>query len=475
MQKHKLFELLKPLSHKEMKQLRKLVISPYFLKHGKTIELFDFLFPFHPDYDNHKVSDSNISDVLYPQENYNSQRIRDVKSYLVEVVEYYLVITHLEQEPLEKSRLLISKLFKRNMMESLAYEFQAVEKALKSEKNRNENGLWLTYYMSFLTFQSKEKNEVFYGVETSSAQKVMDNWLRWIYATTLKLANELEENRNLSESNTAFSQLIETIKVFPFHKTDLLIVALEKIYNLQSHKRMEDYYELKEFTLEKRHLLHYSIQYKCVQSLFHYLVVEGFKNKPLMASEDYALWKSIGLEIELNYNGNISSASFYNGAIELMKHRKVEQAEEFINKYSVFLSPEVKKTILNFTLANLYFLKRDFDRCFDYLIKTDISLLGILKLTYKQLQLMVFYERGEYELVKSYLDSFRHYIKNRGLDEKLFNSLLSTYKVFVHVINFKEKPYDKNKLEKLKSFLAEQEHRPSLYGWFMQKIKEMER
>lgn len=475
MQKHKLFELLKSLTLKEMKQLRKLVISPYFLKHGKTIELFDFLLPHHPEYNNHKVNDTSISEALYPQENFNSQRIRDVMSYLVEVVEDYLVINYINQEPLEKSRLLVSTLYKRNMPDSLTYEFQAIGKFLKSEKNKNENGLWLTYYMSFLAFQSKEKNEVFYGNELTSAQIVMGNWLRWLYVVTIILANELEENRNLPESKSVFRQLLSTIKEFPFPKTDLLIIALEKIYNLKTGKRMEDYNELKSFTLEKRHFLHYTIQYKCIQALFHFLLVEGLKNKTLMVSDDYSLWKSIGLELELKYNGNISSATFYNGAIELMKRRKTEEAEEFINKYSEFLSPDVKKTILNFTLANLYFLKKDFDKCIDCLIKTDIALLGILKLTYKQLQLMVFFEKGEYELVKSYLDSFRHYIKNKGLDEKLFSALNSSYKVFVRLVSIKEKPYNKKSLEKLQSYYKELEYKPSLGGWFLQKFKEFER
>ncbi|QQS28752.1 MAG: hypothetical protein IPM47_18205 [Sphingobacteriales bacterium] len=475
MQNHKLFVLLNSLSPKEMRQLRKLVISPYFKKHGKCIEFFDLLHSLHPDFTDENLNLAVLYKILYPNEPFNSQRLRDIMSYLVEIVEHFLALSYLKQEPLEKSRILINKLYRNNMLDSLSYEIRIAEKYLKDKSKKNENALWLEYYISFITFQIKEKNEVFYGIEVNSANQVLENWLRWLYVSTLNMASELEENRSLPKSSSVFTQILTTIRNLQFQKTDLIVVAMEMIYKLQWSKKLEDYMELKNFFLEKRNELHYQVQYKCIQALFHYLLVEGFKNEALMKLDDYSLWKSIGLEIELNFTGNISSASFYNGAVELMKKRQIEQAEEFIHKYSGFLTNDVKKTILNFTLANLYFLKKDFNLSFDYLIKTDLARLGVLKMTYKQLQLMLFYERGEYSLILSYLDSFRHYIKNKGLGEKLYNSLFSSYKVFIRLVSIREKPYDKKSLEKLKTYLETLENRPNLSGWLKQKIKEMER
>lgn len=476
-QNYKLFELLSHIPKKELANLRKLLVSPFFVRHQKTIELFDYLVQFHPHFSSPELSRQSMYEALHPNKQFNSQQLRDVMSFLVEAVEHFLVFRSLQEQPNEYTRLLYAKLAALGMQSYLEKNLQKTKRELQQEYPKGLNTLFYNFETETRLFRIKEDGSINNSLRAKQYVPVFEAFMKWLYPKMLEQALVLCSNNSLYESGM-FSQTIPLLQQMPFPKDGMVIEIYHKLLALQLNKRAEDYADLKDFFLHHQQQMELELQMLCVGKLFEYLNFAAINTPhPILNSDDYLLWKQIARELEIRVNGVLSPAVFYNGAVETIRRNQQISLSEYIKQYAPYLPAEkAQNGIVDYVWAIFFFKEGDYDRCLDYLSKIAPKKLDFLRFEYRALLIRVFFEKREFELAAIQLDSFRHYIKDEELPHEVVKLYWNFYRIMVRLVKlYRETQSNKAKAQKarkLLQYLHSLSPKPLTTDWLIKKINQ---
>ncbi|MFN4255795.1 MAG: hypothetical protein ACK4Q5_12400 [Saprospiraceae bacterium] len=188
---------------------------------------------------------------------------------------------------------------------------------------------------------------------------------------------------------------------------------------------------------------------------------------------DYFDLIEFGLENNLFItNGIFETWRFNNFVIIAVRLGKFEWAENLIHKYKEYIKESERDSIVSFNLARLYYNQKRFYLVLDLLRNVEYSDL-LINLNSKSLLLSTYYELNEYEMLDSFMESFRVYL-NRHKDISL-----QARKSFLNFIKFTRRlirltPGDKNAIQKLRDDLQKEKSSTVNFEWLMEKITELE-
>ena len=151
--------------------------------------------------------------------------------------------------------------------------------------------------------------------------------------------------------------------------------------------------------------------------------------------------------------------------------RKLDWAEEFINKTSTELPEKLKESMTNQAYANLYFLKGEFNKALGFVNRVNYD-YPLHKIDTKTLTFRIYYELGDWEHAISLLDTTRQYVVNTKDLAKIFRERnLNFVKYASELIRRKTTGNYKDielTLQKLKA-----EKTVELSGWLKRKFEEL--
>jgi tetratricopeptide (TPR) repeat protein len=126
--------------------------------------------------------------------------------------------------------------------------------------------------------------------------------------------------------------------------------------------------------------------------------------------EHYRLLKySIENDLYPKVGNYFSEASYVIVASESLINKDFEWAEKFIEEFKHKLKSEVRENAYTFCMANLNYRKGNYEKALKFLVKVSIEDI-YYQLKVKNLQIKIHYELGNYEMCKSVIDSFRHFL-----------------------------------------------------------------
>ncbi len=129
--------------------------------------------------------------------------------------------------------------------------------------------------------------------------------------------------------------------------------------------------------------------------------------------ETLDLYKS-ALELDLLLeNGLLSRFAYNNIVAAALRAGETAWAEDFIHRYRNFLEKKYRDVTHSLNLARVAYNRRDYKTALLHLQRADYKDL-INNLIAKTLQLKIFYELGEYDLLESHLASMRTYIRRQA-------------------------------------------------------------
>lgn len=458
-----------------MRQLQKLVVSPYFKRHSKTVDLFNYLQDFHPNYRDDALKPENLSGILYPDEPYVSQRVRDVMSFLLEVAEHYLVLKYLKQNPNKKNEILATQLYYQNIPPYLETELNAMDRELHKTPVSDVSALKLGYELARLKFQMQPISVSYYHwYEQSPYHNVVEQWLALVYAELLGHSAEIFASDSDDSFTSVLPQLVELLEKIDFDKNSLIIRVYTCVYHLAKNPTVQNYDLLKELTLNNKHQLPAVVLHKCLSTLLNNLMRRAFADQALLTSEDYMLWKLMAIDAELDLTQTLSAEIFFNMVVEYIKRGNPLQALNFINQYSHHLTIN-DIFIVDYTMAMVSFADNDFEKTLQYLNKVEVNKLNALRFQYKQLLIMTMYELGEYNVALHQLDTYRHYIKKAKLKNILNKTYYDFYKIMITLVKTVSKPYNQKSVDNLRKYWKSSNLRPTMMGWVIKKIAELDK
>lgn len=112
-------------------------------------------------------------------------------------------------------------------------------------------------------------------------------------------------------------------------------------------------------------------------------------------------------------NGLLSRFAYNNVVAIALRAGEAAWAEDFIHRYRVFLEKKYRDVTFSLNLARVAYTRRDYKTALLHLQRADYKDL-INNLIAKTLQLKIYYELGEYDLLESHLASMKTYIRRQA-------------------------------------------------------------
>lgn len=454
----RIYQVLITNSAHEHNRFLKFLHSPYFNVHQGVIELGELII-------NHIRKDlifpekENIWFKIYPKEEFNSTKFRKLCSDLLIRYEDFLMIENLHGNKLLQNTLVIDqiqkrkilpltqksiangkKLFERTIEKSSAYYYNLFEfeksiynlkseyekKAIKKVENRNINIDAISRCL-----------DQFYIIEKLRLACDLATWQRIYKIEEKPLEVEIILkllNRNELLNNPAISLY-----------RNMYLMLTEKDSN-------SNYQQLK--TLYKKQIDILSSQEKreILDSMISYCVGRADKGDEYYLGQMLEMY-DIGIASEIILlNDELSPTTFRNYVLVCLRLELFDKAEEFIHSQAKLLNENHRENAVNFSLARIYFYKKEFDKVVESLFSVDFENI-FYRVNATLLLLATYYSMEEFITLESQIDSFLSFLRReKSLIESRKAPSLNFTKFLKRLISLP--PNETKKLRKLKSDIA---------------------
>ena len=469
MSKSKLYKLLHVLSKRELQDFRLFLLSPYHNQSQTILALFDYIRPFHPDFNHKKLERNLIFTALKPNKPFDNKYVVDRLSDLNRLAEDFLAIQYIKKTPKENRAAFRKMLLKRQDQERYLQETnKEIDKLSIKPRLGWEYSLelWSLHHAVFThphtqLFDAKTDDVLF-------ANKYLDE----TYAI-LKLRYGLHQlfRAGIFSDHSTIPFLDSIIEQYATSGHPIIQLYLHAIAYFTKENQQESWEAICTLFLDNIELLPPDEK---VVFLFA-LANAGnklAKNKSSAYYGEILLLYQKGLEHKFwEFLGDFPSITFKNIASIGAFTKENVWTYHFIDTYKQFLQKNEKEDTVAYALAYLEFYSGHYQKALDYLNQAPLLKLED-KLRNRSLQCRCLYELDSVTL-HSCLDNFTTFLKNQAFK----NEVKQSYKNLIYAIRLlnknkgkygidtKAKEVLRTKLEKRTSYIA--------YDWIMQKLEEL--
>jgi tetratricopeptide (TPR) repeat protein len=402
---------------------------------------------------------------------YDDARFRRINSELFKHFQKFLINQELENTRILQAQLLLESANKRRIKKLINTSIEESKQALKKTVNKSSELYLFKYQIEKNLFYLNEGNLTTATKEIEIISEYLD---KFFIAEKLKYYCEILGREYLS--NVRYSlDFIDEIMEF-IRSQDLSGDLVIQIYLLISRILSDPdsdagYFKLKELLfnnymhfegIEQQELFGALINY-CSRKInlgsnqFHEEVIEIFEfifQKEIILNETYIT--------PIKFNTIITSS---------LRMGNFNFAVKFVDEYQEFIPESQRKDIVSFSLAQIYFYKKDFERAIDYL-QTVEYLDDTINRRARILLLATYFEMGQVNAFLNYSESLRVFLGR--LSRKVSKDIIKSYTNFINVsrkiINLN--PGDKENISKIEKEIDKYTKNIINESWLREKLEE---
>lgn len=464
MKNSKLIKILKTFSKEEIKEFEKLINSPFFSTGRNLLPFFKAVKRFYPDFNDDRLTDEHIFKFLYPGKPYKKSTMGKLNADLMKLGLEYLKQLSFRNYPVYEKILLSNTCNERKLYSIAKKLILDSDSFLESQKfNRKYYARkeFITGAMQNFVFNTgKLENIIEY---TGITNKLVVE--KFIYLGMTGYINQIIY-KNAYKSNIESEILVKFIDSLDLkyfvEKLELKNSPADKfllinIYSILSWKHLDNddyYFKLKNLTFQHFDLFELDLQNLMLIILKYLLTFKktkfNFKDSEneIFEINKFSLKKGTYINAPLNCFPKKDFVTYFETGFELQEY---EWSENFIKKYSKYLSENEKSDAVNYCKASLAFAYKNYDSCLDFLnlinVKDEFEKTFIYSM-----RSAVFYEKGLYEEVLYILDNYLKFI-NR--ESKIRQDRKQNHINFINavksLVNLKLKPDNLKKFDLEKS------------------------
>ena len=418
--------ILRTLSKKEERELRKWLNSPAHNHREDVVTLFEYLMAGQHLYEEKFLEKERVFSRIFSNEPYDDAKLRQSMHFLLKSVEEFLIYQEQQSDEVRARMALASVFRKRKLDRAFTKAIKAVEVQQEKANYRNEQYLRNEYLLQL------EKYSFYDGKKRTTEM-------------------------NLQEVSDALDLTFVADKL----RQGCLMIAHQSVYKAQYNIGLLEY--IIEYVDRQKLMLHhpaiavYFYGYKAItdesgKQYFENLRQEIQKHRtsfPKSELRDIYLLYRQGLENEiLLENGVVSPFTFRNAVGAALRLKEYDWVEHFIHQYKKALPPDYRESFFLHSLARLNFEKGDYGSAMQLLAQTDFD-DTLINLNAKSMLLKIYYELDEYDALESLLESMRAYLKRK----QLMGAYRSNYHNFIRFTRklVRVNPFDEQEKSALKS------------------------
>lgn len=442
----KLVNFLRTFSEEEFTEFEEFLESSYQKAGRNLLPFLKLLKRFHPGFTSNELTEEYIFRNLKPGAAYSDKKsqniIRTLSSSLLKAVEDFLFISRLKTDEIQKNRILLEEILKRNIHKYFGQYLERASVSLDKDDMNFDARLQEWYNLEKLNsgYHSAvfEMNKFFEHNSKAFGYLSISFWLELLNIAKLNLLSL--DNRRVNIENEMVNVFLESadfekvINLFKGHKYYTNLCFNYYIYRSLAGKKDFSFYEkAKKIFYDNRDSISRHDKNYFYSDLINFLQYGPIYNRSDQKAEHLSVIKSCLEDKGYKLNdADFMHPNFYRNAILLAESMNEHKwAEEFIEKFSDELNPEIRDNMKHYSGALINYSKGEFEKAL-----TEIS-----KIRYEQaffgtdikvLMLRIFYELDLFEQALYLIDAFKHYIKTSPNLSKDFteahNNYLNYYK-----------------------------------------------
>ena len=438
MQNSKFTDLLKTLTPIELRWFVEYVHSPIFNKHERLIKLIDVFYQQAPSYIAKELDRKNLFSFLFPREKYKEQKISDLISYLVKLLEEFVAYLRYKKQPILQKQYLLTELRERALNKSFQSVYRALNSMIEASEHRDEG----YYHQRFLLETESDlffmKKEVRSGDDT--LQKKVDNLDFFYLSVKLKNFCEMINRKNIISTEYNLRMMDDILNylennILEFEAVPAITIYYKILLTLTDSGDEIHYTQLKEilaenalqFSMEEARQMYDYAQNYCIKKIN--------RGNTSYSVELFNLYKLL-LENKIIFEGKYLSQWDYKNIVSTgLRLEEFKWTEKFIEDYKEKIFPEFRNNAYVYNRASYFYSTENYGNALKLLQKVEFTDL-FYHLGSKSMLLKMYYELDEDEPFYSLVDTFNMYLKR--------NKLISHYQYEVHfnLIKFSKKTFN---------------------------------
>ncbi|MFK7906894.1 MAG: hypothetical protein AB8B69_17305 [Chitinophagales bacterium] len=447
MQQRKIIQVLKSFSTKELKSLEKFVESPYFNENQYIISLFAFLKKYAPKFSSPQLTTENAFFYVFPRDPYKEQTITKLLSKLYKIIEAFIahekygkqaILQKINTMDYHNNRLLF-KFFPSQLKEALK---------LQSKVKYQDNTYFYNQYLiegqnSF--FQSIHDERIA-DVNFQNKNDYLD--IHFLISKLMLFCLMLNRQRsvNIEYDFTMMEDLLHFLEKNPYQDNPIIALWHKGLLLLRTPNNVDIYQDLKKL------LEQYGDLQRLEETRILYTFLENASKEVIKTSKAYYedLFQLYDKQLKMGLfytDGYLLPAIFKNISTIALRLEKYDWAENFMEENRQRLLPEARTDLYNYCRADMFFHQENYDAVLDLLYQVEYRDI-YTKLGVKRMQLKVYYETEEWNLLDSSINAFRVFIHRQ---KDIADSHKKSHQNFINMLGriIRLLPSEKDKIAKL--------------------------
>lgn len=444
--------ILNSFSKKEIRELRKWLISPAHNQRQDVQNLFEYLVKNIGNDSEMAFEKEFIFKKLFLDEKYDDARFRQTIHFLAKATEEFLTYQELVSDEVRATTSL-ARVFRRRGLDKLFNKTINSAKTLqKKAPFRNTNFQQNEFQIQLEEYAFRETKKRTAEMNLQELTTALDvtfiaNKLKYSY---LMFAHRVVYNTDYDFGT--LDSILKYVRETPLVKIPAISIYYHGLMAQLEKDKPEHYQSLKTEIFESAHLFPNHEARDIYLMSINYLIGQLNSGSKDALKELFELYKS-GLQLGVFMeSGRISRFTFMNVVAVGLKLSEFEWIENFINEYQAYLKKAVKENIVHFSTANLAFEKKDYDTAMRQLTQVEYDDI-LMNLNAKGMLIKMFYETGEYDVLEALLNSTRAFITRKkvmGARKANFTNLIKLTKKLLKI-----QPYDKTQIARLRNEIEE--------------------
>lgn len=411
MEKTLLWEAFAALSKPELREFDKFVRSPFFNQKAQLVGLAAYLRVCLETGARPTAKDAFAA--AYPGRTFDDQKMRLANSDLLALLEHYWIYQEKFADP-ERNKIRLAGAYrKRNLPKHSHIALREVRRDRERQEWRHAEHFDDLHRIELEQFQSAASAKRYEGFNLQEISDLLDTTF---IARKLRHVCLARSHQAVFKKEYRFG-LLDAI--FEHVETEgLLREPAIALYFHACHFLVDPTAEL-HFTRFRETLSVHADRFPPEELRALFLLAINFGVKKSNETGDPGWYRAtfdlyreaLGRELLLE-NGVLSRFAYHNIVGVAIRLQEVAWAETFVHRYKPFLERSYREAAFSLNTARVAYTRQDYRTALLHLQRADYKDF-INSLNAKTLQLKIYYETGETDLLESHLDSMKNYIRRQ--------------------------------------------------------------
>ncbi|MFA5404229.1 MAG: hypothetical protein WC358_04790 [Ignavibacteria bacterium] len=431
---HLVIDILKSFSSEEIKQFRRFLSSPYFVRSETVVSLFNLLIKYYPNFNSKKLTKEYLSTNIFASEKYNDSTVRNALSDLQDTCELFMTHENFRKSATFSFDFLLKELRDKKLGEVFKKNSAKLDKQFSSANNIIDSEYYLTkhkfelnkfnyYSLNEKVNDSSEADLHFNQIYSSGLYLTIHYIIEIVSIYLTSVFYSIQYNRPIT--NNFLYKLISILNIRGLENLiensehnfiiKIYISLLKTFQNLDDEKAYLEYKNIFRSNMNKLNKdeiwFHYS-------NLINYCMIKvrDMNNKELYDSELFTLYQEV---LQNDYYKNSKSDylrfTLYRDILFTgLRQKKINWVENFILNQSSKLHKSDKDNMMNLAYAYLYYEKGEYMQSWKYFNKIKIDYF-FFKFDLKNYALKIYFELGYYEEALTLIENYKKFLDRNDL------------------------------------------------------------